>query len=75
MEGKMLIKTSGETGIEIECDLRNVNLADKYHLLYCVEQVLCFTESERMLYNVTRKALEKDSEQIMIDLSKLGGSL
>lgn len=75
MEGKMLIKTSGEQGIAIECDLKKVNLADKFHLLYCVEQVLNVTDTERMLYNVTRNHFEKDSEQIMIDLSKIGGSL
>lgn len=74
MEGKMLIKTNSERGIEIECDLKNVKLSDRFHILYCVEQVLELTSYERTMYEMTRHLFDTD-EHIKIDLSKLGGSL
>ena len=73
MEGKMLIKASGRN-IEIECGLEDVNLSDRFHILYCIEQVLELTPYERTMYEMTRHLFDKD-EHIKIDLSKMGGSL
>ncbi len=72
MEGKMLIIAKGKQ-IDIKCALEKVTICDKFHLLNCVEKILKLTPIERIEYDKIRHCF--DDEQIMIDLSKIGGSL
>lgn len=72
MEGKMLIKATKDGEIEMECKLDSVNLFDKFHILYCMEQVLQMSDFETSLYiKMGRGYFKNNGEQTMIDLSKL----
>lgn len=73
MEGKMLIKATKDGEIEMECKLENVNLLDKFHILYCMEQVLKMNDFEIALYTTKmgRGYFKNNGEQTLIDLSNL----